>query len=54
MAAMLAASDHVAGTLEALTRDSRIVRQDEITAEIVELAVTAAPAPADSHGEGAE
>ena len=44
MTAMLAASDHVSDTLKALTREARIVRQDEITTEIAELAVAAAPA----------
>jgi F-type H+-transporting ATPase subunit gamma len=51
VAAMLAASKHVKDKLEALTRDYRIVRQDEITSEIVELASTSAPAPADSYGQ---
>jgi F-type H+-transporting ATPase subunit gamma len=39
--AMLAASDHVKEKLDGLTRDYRIVRQDEITSEIVELAASA-------------
>ena len=43
MTAMLAARDHVAETLNALKRDARTARQDEITNELVELAVTAAP-----------
>jgi F-type H+-transporting ATPase subunit gamma len=42
MSAMLAASDHVGERLSALTRDARIIRQDEITTEIVELAVAPA------------
>ncbi|MCC8404876.1 F0F1 ATP synthase subunit gamma [Paraburkholderia sp. MMS20-SJTN17] len=46
VAAMLAASRHVKDRLQALTRDYRIVRQDEITAEIAELAATGACAPA--------
>ncbi|OUL95653.1 F0F1 ATP synthase subunit gamma [Paraburkholderia hospita] len=50
VAAMLAASDHVKKKLEVLTRDYRIVRQDEITSEIVELATSAAPVEADPPG----
>jgi F-type H+-transporting ATPase subunit gamma len=46
VAAMLAASRHVKDRLQALTRDYRIVRQDEITAEIAELAATGACVPA--------
>lgn len=42
VAAMLSASNHLKDKLEALTRDYRIVRQDEITSEIVELAAAAA------------
>ncbi|WP_174978399.1 F0F1 ATP synthase subunit gamma [Pandoraea terrigena] len=38
LAAMLAASHHVKDQLAVLTRESRIVRQSEITAEIAELA----------------
>ncbi|MBN3752254.1 hypothetical protein G3N95_04835 [Paraburkholderia sp. Tr-20389] len=51
MTAMLAASDHVGETLKALTREARIVRQDEITTEIVELAVAAAPVPGSASGK---
>ncbi|MPW22556.1 hypothetical protein GCT13_38500 [Paraburkholderia sp. CNPSo 3157] len=51
VAAMLAASQHVKDKLEVLTRDYRIVRQDEITSEIVELASTSAFAQADSDGQ---
>lgn len=51
VAAMLAASQHVKDKLEALTRDYRIVRQDEITSEIVELASTSAFVQADSYGQ---
>ncbi|SDR22817.1 F0F1 ATP synthase subunit gamma [Paraburkholderia tuberum] len=40
--AMLAASRHVKDRLQELTRDYRIVRQDEITAEIAEIAELAA------------
>ncbi|MEM5384058.1 FoF1 ATP synthase subunit gamma [Paraburkholderia phymatum] len=47
VAAMLAASQHVKDKLEALTRDYRIVRQDEIMSEIVELASTSAFVQAD-------
>ncbi|ACC70310.1 FoF1 ATP synthase subunit gamma [Paraburkholderia phymatum] len=50
MTAMLAASDHVGETLKALTREARIVRQDEITTEIVELAVASAPVPGSASG----
>jgi len=50
---MLAASDHVGETLKALTREARIVRQDEITTEIVDLAVAAAPTPGSVIGEDA-
>jgi len=53
MTAMLAASDHVGETLKALTREARIVRQDEITTEIVDLAVAAAPTPGSVIGEDA-
>ncbi|WP_225031547.1 MULTISPECIES: F0F1 ATP synthase subunit gamma [Paraburkholderia] len=53
MNAMLAASDHVAAKLETLVRESRIVRQDEITSEIVELATTAARTPMQSGAQGA-
>ncbi|MEI5998061.1 F0F1 ATP synthase subunit gamma [Paraburkholderia bengalensis] len=53
MTAMLAASDHVGETLKALTREARIVRQDEITTEIVELAVAVAPASGSGIGKRA-
>jgi len=49
----MATSDHVAARLETLVRESRIVRQDEITSEIVELATTAARAPLQSSTQGA-
>jgi hypothetical protein len=48
----MATSDHVAARLETLVRESRIVRQDEITSEIVELATTAARAPLQSSAQG--
>lgn len=46
VAAMLAASRHVKERLQTLTREYRIVRQDEITAEIAELAASGAGAAA--------
>jgi F-type H+-transporting ATPase subunit gamma len=49
VAAMLAASRHVKDRLQELTREHRIVRQDEITAEIAELAVTGACARTPRH-----
>ncbi|WP_233853612.1 F0F1 ATP synthase subunit gamma [Paraburkholderia sp. HD33-4] len=52
VAAMLAASRHVKDRLQSLTRDYRIVRQDEITAEIAELAATGACAPPAASVEG--
>ncbi|MGF6813010.1 F-type H+-transporting ATPase subunit gamma [Paraburkholderia sp. Clong3] len=52
VAAMLAASRHVKDRLQELTRDYRIVRQDEITAEIAELAATGACAPMTPSAQG--
>ncbi|RZF25685.1 F0F1 ATP synthase subunit gamma [Paraburkholderia sp. UYCP14C] len=52
VATMLAASRHVKDRLQELTRDYRIVRQDEITAEIAELAATGACAPIAGQGRG--
>ncbi|MGF6508446.1 F0F1 ATP synthase subunit gamma [Paraburkholderia sp. 32] len=50
--AMLAASRHVKDRLQELTRDYRIVRQDEITAEIAELAATGACVPPATSARG--